>query len=130
MMRKYVVYYEECYNKEKDLHREFFKVERHPKLDKPFTSSKSAKISITDKLAQANKIVDDLENNIQPEAKKTLPPHIFIVNFRDKPHLVFDKRLEDGKRQNLKMVLKKDYNLDDELERLNNKIAAKYGIEP
>ena len=32
MMRKYVVYYKECYNREKDLHREFFKIEKHPLL--------------------------------------------------------------------------------------------------
>jgi len=129
MMRKYVVYYEECYNKEKDLHREFFKVERHPGLDKPWASSKSGKVALLEKLAQANKIVDDLEANIQPEPKKTLPLHISIINFREKPHLVFDKRCDDGKRQNVKMVLPSDYNLEAELERLNDKIKAKYEIE-
>ena len=35
-MKKYIVYYKECYNKEKNLYREFFKIERHPKLDKPW----------------------------------------------------------------------------------------------
>ena len=129
MMRKYVVYYKECYNKEKDLWREFFKIEKHPKLDKPYSSSKSTKISIKDKLTEINKIADDLEANVQPEPKKTLPPYISICNFRDKPHLVFDKRCDDGKRQNLKMVLKTDYNLEAELERLNEKLAAKYEIE-
>lgn len=128
MMRKYVVYYEECYNKEKDLHREFFKVEHHPRLDKPWMSSKSNKVTILEKLEQVNKIVDDLDGNIQPEAKKTLPLYISITNFRNKPHLVFDKRSDTGKRENLKMVLPKDYILEEELERFNQKIQAKYDI--
>jgi len=64
MLRKYVVYYKECYNKEKKLYREFFKVEKHPKLDKIWISSKSNKIDIIDKLNSANKIVDDLEKII------------------------------------------------------------------
>jgi hypothetical protein len=60
MMRKYVVYYKECYNKEKELYREFFKIEKHPKLDKPWISSKSNKISLMDKLNAANAMVDSL----------------------------------------------------------------------
>lgn len=129
MMRKYVVYYEETYNKEKDLHREFFKVEKHPKLDKPWMSSKSGKVTLQEKLTQANKIVDDLESNVQPEEKKTLPLYISIANSRGKPHLIFDKRDNNGKRLNVKMVLSPDYNLDAELERLNNKIYEKYELE-
>ena len=130
MMRKYVVYYEECYNKEKDLHREFFKIEKHPKLGKLWISSKSGKVTLLEKLAQANKVIDDLEANIQPEEKKTLPLYISIANSRGKPHLIFDKRDDKtGIRLNVKMVLPPDYNLEAELERLNDKIHAKYEIE-
>ena len=53
MMRKYVVYYHEYLNKEKTKEREFFKVEKHPKLDKIWIGSKSVKISIRDKLKNA-----------------------------------------------------------------------------
>jgi hypothetical protein len=60
MMTKYVVYYNECYNKEKELYREFFKIEKHPKLDKPWISSKSNKVSLMDKLNSANNMVDSL----------------------------------------------------------------------
>ncbi len=60
MMRKYVVYYNECYNKDKELYREFFKIEKHPKLDKPWISSKSNKVSLLDKLKSANDMVDSL----------------------------------------------------------------------
>jgi len=52
MIPKYVVYYKECYNREKMLFREFFKIEKHPniKTKKVYTSSKSNKINILDKL--------------------------------------------------------------------------------
>ena len=126
-MRKYVVYYKECYNREKDLYREFFKIEKHPKLGKIWMSSKSGKVSLLDKLEQANKVIDDLEMNIQPQEKKTLSPYISIADSRGKPHLIFDKRCETtGKRLNVKMILPPDYNLEAELERLNNKINEKY----
>jgi len=52
MIPKYVVYYNECVNKDKDIYREFFKIEKHPGLDKPILSSKSRKISIFDKLEE------------------------------------------------------------------------------
>ena len=52
-MKKYVVYYKECYNKEKQSYREFFKIEKHPKLDKSWSTSKSGLISINDKLKAA-----------------------------------------------------------------------------
>lgn len=126
MMRKYVVYYRECYNREKDLWREFFKIEKHPKLDKPCMSSKSTKISALEKLRQANKISEDLENDIQPEPSKTLPLYISINNFRNKPHLVYDKRDENGTRQNLRMILPVDYILEEQLKLFEEKIQEKY----
>jgi hypothetical protein len=139
MMRKYVVYYNECYNKEKDLYREFFKVEKHPKLDKPWISSKSAKVSRADKLASVNKVVADLERDIYPESKETgLPAFVSIKIERDKPHLIFDQRLDgaDGgatsttlKRLNLRMVMPTDYNLEEQLSIFREKIKEKYEIE-
>lgn len=60
MMRKYVVYYHEWLNPEKTKSREFFKIEKHPKLEKIWIGSKSSKISLLDKLAAVNKYVDSL----------------------------------------------------------------------
>ncbi len=60
MMKKYVIYYKECYNKEKELYREFFKIEKHPKLEKPWIGSKSNKVSILEKLNEANAMIDSL----------------------------------------------------------------------
>jgi hypothetical protein len=41
--------------------REYFKVEAHPKLNKPWITSKSVKISLIEKLNDANQVVDDLD---------------------------------------------------------------------
>lgn len=126
MMKKYVVYYHEWLDKEHTKPREFFKVETHPKLDKPWIGSKSGKISAMEKLQQANKIVDDLEKDIYPEVKEhILPKYVSLVISREKPHLVFEKRTQD-KRMALKMVLPEEYDLQEQLIILNEKIKEKY----
>jgi len=61
MMKKYVVYYREWIDKSHTKEREYFKIEKHPDLPKSWTSSKSSKVKLNDKLAEANKIIDDLE---------------------------------------------------------------------
>ena len=71
MMKKYVVYYREWIDRSHTKEREYFKIEKHPDLPKSWTSSKSGKVKVSDKLAEANKIVDDLEkkrkDNLQNE---------------------------------------------------------------
>ena len=122
MMRKYVVYYHEWLNKEHTKERDFFKVEKHPKLDKEWCTTKSGKVSIQDKLDQANKIVDDLENDIYPEKNEPiLPKYVSLGAFKEKSHLVYEKKIE-GKRLNLKMVLPEKYHLEAEIYKLNEKI--------
>jgi hypothetical protein len=126
MFKKYVYYNREFYDKEKTKEREFFRVE-HPKLHKPWATTKSEKVSILEKLLQANKVVDDLENDIYPEkSEATLPKYVSLIVTRDKPHLVYEKRIVDGKRLNIKMVLPKDYDLQDQIAILNEKIKEKY----
>lgn len=65
MMKKYVVYYREImYLKNgKTQPREYFKVESHPRLKKPWVSSKSVKLSLIEKLNAANQVVADLEEH-------------------------------------------------------------------
>ena len=65
MIPKYVGYYKECYNIEKKLYREFFKIEKHPlqKKNKVYISSKSNKLTILEKLEQIKKILEVLNNN-------------------------------------------------------------------
>lgn len=64
MMKKYVVYYREMMKLKngKEQQREYFKVESHPKLAKPWVSSKSTKITILEKLEHANQFVTELES--------------------------------------------------------------------
>lgn len=61
MLKKYVVYYKDYADKEKKREREYFKVEKHPKLSKIWIGTKANNISIQEKLLQANKFVDDLD---------------------------------------------------------------------
>jgi len=76
-------------------------------------SSKSNKISLLEKLASANKVVTDLENDKYPldnTSEAALPTYITIKQERNKPHLVFDKKsVGDEKRLNLRMVLPDNY---------------------
>lgn len=128
MMKKYVVYYHEWMTKDHTRKREFFKVEKHPKLEKPWCTTKSEKVNIHDKLRHANLVVDNLDNDIYPKKESIkLPKYIYLIIFKDKPHLVFDKYV-DGKRLNLKMVLPNDYDLQEQLEIMNEKITDKYKI--
>ena len=126
MLKKYVVYYKDYADKEKTQLREYFRIERHPKIDKPWSTTKSCKITIQEKLLQANKVVDDLENDIYPEKETALPKYVSLIVSRGKPHLVFEKRIDD-KRLNVKMVLPEEYDLQEQLEILNAKIKDKYG---
>ena len=72
MMKKYVVYYREWIDRQHSREREYFKIEKHPDLKKGWTSSKSCKITIFDKLAAANKIIDDLEKKKQEELQNQI----------------------------------------------------------
>ena len=126
MLPKYVYYNcEEICNEKTTTKREFFRVE-HQKLDKSWSTTKSFKVSIIDKLAQATKVVEDLENDIYPtKTTPTLPKYVSLVTMREKPHLVFEKRI-DGKRLNVKMVLPEEYDLHEQVNILNEKVKAKY----
>ena len=117
MMKKYVVYYREMmYLKNgKQIPREYFKVESHPRLNKPWVSSKSVKISLIEKLNDANQVVDDLEGLVSKDAavaaaaapenlttifektSKQLPKYTMLRIVKDTPEtttlsLVYDKK--------------------------------------
>ena len=126
MLRKYVVYYHNVYNKEKKLSREYFRVEGHPKLEKIWETTKSEKVSIMEKLRQANKVVDDLENDIYPEKNhRELPKYVSIVFSRNKEQLCYDNRSGEI-RKSLKMVLPTEYDIDEQIKIFNEKIKGKY----
>ena len=137
MMKRYVTYNHEWLNTEHTRSREYFKVE-HPKLEKSWVTSKSEKVSLLQKLEDANKVVSDLEKGIFPDATVSaaataptavLPKYISIVVKREKPHLVYErKRPEDGVREEMRMVLPANYTIEDEIVKLKQKVEAKYGV--
>ena len=57
-----------------------------------------------------------------------LPKYVSLIVMRNKPHLVFEKRIHD-KRLNLKMILPEEYDLEEQLEKFNQKIKEKYESE-
>jgi len=124
MLRKHVVYLCEVYDKKSGKTREFFRVENHPNAEKDYASSKSKEVSILDKLHEANKITEDLDNGIQPELKVRKLPFGFCLS-KDNQNLTFEKRV-DGKRYSLKMKMPTNYNLDEEIEKLTDRVKMKF----
>ncbi len=132
MMKCYVSYYHEWLNAEHTKSREFFKVE-HPKLEKPWMTSKSEKVPLLQKLEHANKVASDLEKGIFPDATSSaetetisLPKYVSHVVIREKPHIVYERR-RDGAREVMRMVLPQNYTLENEIAKLKEKVEAKYG---
>ena len=58
---KFIVYYHEWLDKEKTKSRDFFKIEKHPKLEKSWNTSKSAKFTIHEKLQHAKDKLIELD---------------------------------------------------------------------
>ena len=75
----------------------------------------------------ANKVVGDLEQDIYPVAADFgLPVYISIKIERGKPHLIYDRKMNDNTRLNMRMVLPDNYVLDEQLPLFQEKIKAKY----
>jgi hypothetical protein len=137
MMKRHVSYYHEWLNTEHTKNREFFKVE-HPKLEKPWMTSKSEKVPLLQKLEHANQVASDLEKGIFPDSTASassatapaavLPKYISLIVMREKPHLVYERRRPDtGAREGLRMVLPTNYTIEDEIVKMKEKVEAKYG---
>ncbi len=128
MMRKYMVYNVNVYNKEKNSTRDYFSIEQHPKLPKIWESSKSMKISIVDKYNATIKVLDDLEHDIYPVANvRTNPPHMRITKCGTKEILVFDWKKKDI-RMNARFELPTDkYDIEEQYQKMRNIIEKKYG---
>jgi len=137
---KYINYYNECYNIEQKLYREYFKIEKHPyqEKNKTYISSKSNKISILEKLDQIKKILNDLNANGKNDANNDanganvvkLPKYISIKNHvtdSNKFYLVYDKK--GASRCTLQVLCNKSEPLtqclNKFLETINNKFANK-----
>lgn len=127
---KYINYYNECYNNEKKLYREYFKIEKHPyqESNKTYISSKSNKISIIEKLAQIKKIYDELNANEANDANVVkLPKYISIKNHEttsNKFYLVYDKK--GASRCTLQVLCNKSLPFEQSLNNFLETIKAKF----
>ena len=111
--------------------RTYFVVEKHPTLiankKKQLMSSKSEKVSPEEKLQQAIDILAYLDKGeMPPEKEPALPKYYSLIEARGKPHLVYERRREDGTRMNVKMVLPEDFDMSSQVDRLAAKVSAKY----
>jgi hypothetical protein len=123
MLPKYVVYYFE-----KHTNRDYFRIERHPKLTKYWETTKSREVSIHEKLRQAIEVIENLKNDIYPQTfseKRELPKYVRIYVRNGKEELTYDERI-DGCIFNYRRTLKPDYNIERELILFNIDIHTKY----
>ena len=129
MMPKYVTYNEETYGPHKKT-RNYFRIEKHPGLEavgkREINTTKSEKVTIQEKLAQAVSIVESLDAGTYQEKESALPKYYSLIEARGKPHLVYEKRCEGGSRMNVKMILPEDFDLAEQVERLSAKVSLKY----
>ena len=127
---KYINYYNECYNIEKKLYREYFKIEKHPHQvsNKTYISSKSNKISIIEKLDQITKILGELDaNDANISNVIKLPKYISIKNHAtasNKFYLVYDKK--GTSRNTLQVLCNKSVPLEESLNNFLETIKAKF----
>lgn len=134
MLPKYVYYCTEILNKNKpnQYTREFFRIEKHPKLNKKcISSSKSIKVTAIEKLKQVIEIINKLENNIDIENENKLPKYISIINHKNdinKKHLLYERRI-DNQRQSMKMTFNTDNEINDILKLFSEKVFEKYNYQ-
>ena len=135
MIPKYVSYYKECYNKEKNLFREFFKIEKHPKSNKIITSSKSNKINILDKLIEIKEKLKLLECNTEIEIQDissnhnqtyVLPKYVILKTENSKNFLIYDKKKINELRETAKILYNKNLSFEKNIDLLKEKISLKY----
>jgi hypothetical protein len=155
MMKKYVVYYRETvYLKNgKSQPREYFKVESHPRLTKAWVSSKSTKVSLLEKLAEANQFVSNLADAVATTDLAAngdncnttmLPKYTSLYVVKDRPDtitmsLVYDcKDHHNGYRWtgSHTFTVAKDNGYADinaavslEMGHLRNKLREKYAVD-
>ncbi len=142
---KYVCYRKEILNKETGNFREYFYIKHHPKIgNKRYESSKSNKITLTEKLEQIKKKLEQIDNDESSSSDSDiedtpvnnteiadfetikslikLPQYCYLSNTRDKLTLNFEKRTE---KMSLKYVLKTN-NLQHDFNEFSKEVNKKY----
>lgn len=135
ILPKYVVYHEECYNKEKSLFRNFFRIENYPfdnsyNTKKNICSSKSNKISIIQKLDEIKSKLNELnKNNIQDNSNNILPKYVNIRNLESNKYIIYDNKNKDkDKRIAARMIYDNCKDISLNINIFMNKLKNKYNI--
>ena len=130
---KHIVYRKEILDKNTGKFREYFYICNHPNFSDNWSSSKSQKINIKEKLKQAKLKIQEIEGLITTKQynkeaglnnKITFPKYIRLINDNNKKQLCFDARI-DNKRYNLKSVCKTD-NIEEEIDKFIILVNKKY----
>ena len=128
---KYVYYCSEKYGPNKTF-REFFRIEGHPQLNgKIWSSTKSNKILIQNKLNETLQRLNEINNGeiIDKHKQEQIYPigiridetkDVFILDYRDKIR---------NKRYNSKMKINHNISIDENYNSFKQKIIKKYGAE-
>lgn len=137
VMPKYVYYSSEVMNKGKpnEYVRECFRIEKHPNLKKKmWSSSKSIKRSILDKLVETKQYLNLLDNpktmalaeELDSRTFK-LPPFVTLSRKDGKAQLIYDRRT-DNKRYNMKSTIKQfdETKLEEYVSGFLVKLGVKY----
>ena len=135
ILPKYVVYHEECYNKEKSLFRSFFRIENYPfdnsyNIKKNISSSKSNKISIIQKLEEIKLKLNELnKNNMKDNSNNILPKYINIRNLESNKYMIYDNKNKDNdKRISARMIYDDCKDISLNINIFLNKLKKKYNI--
>lgn len=127
MIPKYVSYMKHVYNKEKKSEREYFRIEHHPKFAKRYDGCKSNKKTWSEKLTEIKDILKNIENGILPQSqleKSGLPQYVRMIEKEDKTWLMYERRTEN-KRYSVKLLISKEVDIQDEIQRLMEKVKSK-----
>jgi hypothetical protein len=146
-MKPYMLYCYEFCDAERTKPREYFKIDRHPKLDKNYSSSKSNKVSIQQKYEQVITVINILNAKIEanPDADKfalndilaelpanpnALPPNVSLNMLGGHPYLIYKRKVSENDVKTFKMKLPiGGYQMEEQLQRLDGNIIKKYGEE-
>lgn len=136
MIPKYITYAESPYGTNGKL-RSYFCISNHPNQHSNIYTSKSNKVSITEKLEEAKRIVAELDkrkitdvNEVKPkkevEENYTLPQYFHMTKQHGKDAVCFERRY-NGKRVSLKVTIKKDETIQQAVERILQQVDIETG---
>lgn len=140
MVPQYVTYAETPYGTNGKT-RNYFCVANHPNQSQTgiIYTSKSNKVSIAEKLAEAKRIVAHLDQReitniaeVKPkqevETGYTLPPYFHLTTQHGKDAVCFERRFDDGKRRtSIKLTIKQGETIKQTVERIMEQINIETG---